>query len=96
VEAELGRGPLAHGFADDERWTLARIKTLIGGLFHIGYTIEEVGKLLHRHGWSVQVPVQRALEGDEEAITAWKEQVWPAVKPGFRRCARGKAHEYEA
>ncbi|TXK38180.1 winged helix-turn-helix domain-containing protein [Nonomuraea sp. C10] len=26
------------------------------GLLHIGYTIEGMGKLLHRHGWSVQVP----------------------------------------
>ncbi|MEV6150584.1 winged helix-turn-helix domain-containing protein [Nonomuraea sp. NPDC052129] len=87
LEAELARGPLTHGFADDQRWTLARIKTLIGRLFHLGYTIEGVGKLLHRHGWSVQVPVQRALERDEEAITAWKEQVWPAVKPPRRTWA---------
>ncbi|WP_281287096.1 winged helix-turn-helix domain-containing protein [Nonomuraea turkmeniaca] len=63
LEAELERGPLAHGFAEDQRWTLSRVKTLIGQLFHLGYTIEGVGKLLHRHGWSVQVPLQRALEG---------------------------------
>ncbi|MEV1240756.1 winged helix-turn-helix domain-containing protein [Nonomuraea sp. NPDC050022] len=87
VEAELGRGPLAHGFANDQRWTLARIKTLIGKLFHVGYTIEGVGKLLHRHGWSVQVPVKCALERDEEAITAWKEQVWLAIKPPRRTWA---------
>jgi hypothetical protein len=38
VEAELRRGPLAHGFAGDQRWTLVRIKILIGWLLHIGYT----------------------------------------------------------
>ncbi|WP_327588236.1 winged helix-turn-helix domain-containing protein [Nonomuraea sp. NBC_00507] len=38
---------------------------LIGRLFRIGNTIEGVGKLLHRHGWSVQVPIRRALERDE-------------------------------
>src|SRR5690242_11961029 len=27
LERELRRGPLAHGFADDQRWTLVRIKT---------------------------------------------------------------------
>ena len=27
---ELQRGPLAHGFEDDQRWTLKRIKLLIG------------------------------------------------------------------
>jgi transposase len=61
---------LAHGFGDDQRWTLARVKTLIGKLFHIGYTIEGVSKLLRRHGWSVQVPARRALERDEQAIAA--------------------------
>jgi putative transposase len=36
LELELRKGPLAHGFADDHRWTLGRIKTLIGKLFHVG------------------------------------------------------------
>jgi transposase len=36
----LRRGPLVHGFADDQRWTLGRIRTLIGRLFHVGYTVE--------------------------------------------------------
>jgi len=52
LEAELRRGPLAHGFADDQRWTLSRIKTLIGRLFRVGYTVEGTWKLLRRHGWS--------------------------------------------
>nr|WP_150135277.1 helix-turn-helix domain-containing protein [Streptomyces hyaluromycini] len=38
LEAELKRGPLTHGFSDDQRWTLGRIKTLTGRLFHKGYT----------------------------------------------------------
>jgi transposase len=38
LEQELKKGPLAHGFAGDQRWTLGRIKTLIGKLFHVGYT----------------------------------------------------------
>ncbi|WP_433432938.1 helix-turn-helix domain-containing protein [Nonomuraea sp. CA-141351] len=46
-----------------------------------------MGKLLHRHGWSVQVPARRALERDEEAIAAWKEQVWPVVKASERTWA---------
>ncbi|WUO43928.1 helix-turn-helix domain-containing protein [Streptomyces sp. NBC_00285] len=41
LEAELERGPLAYGFSDDQRWTLGRIKTLIGRLFHRGYTMLE-------------------------------------------------------
>ncbi|MEU9245909.1 IS630 family transposase [Streptomyces sp. NPDC048385] len=33
LERELERGPLVHGWTD-QRWTLARVKTLIGRLFH--------------------------------------------------------------
>jgi transposase len=84
LEAELKRGPLAHGFSDDQRWTLGRIKTLIGRLFHKGYTIQGVAKLLKRHGWSCQVPVRHAIERDEEAIEMWKDEVWPRLK-GQRR-----------
>jgi transposase len=80
LEAELRRGPLAHGFADDQRWTLVRIKTLIGRLFHVGYTVEGVWKLMRRHGWSCQVPVRQALERDEAAIAMWKSEVWPEIK----------------
>ncbi|MCK2213356.1 winged helix-turn-helix domain-containing protein [Actinomadura sp. ATCC 31491] len=84
LDAELKRGPLAWGHVEDQCWTLGRVKTLIGRLFHIGYTIEGVGKLLHRHGWSVQVPARRAMERDEEAVALWKAEVWPAAKPPRR------------
>ncbi|WP_327347836.1 winged helix-turn-helix domain-containing protein [Streptomyces europaeiscabiei] len=80
LEAELKRGPLAHGFTDDQRWTLGRIKTLIGRLFHKGYTIQGVAKLLKRHGWSCQVPVRHAIERDGEAIEMWKDEVWPRLE----------------
>jgi hypothetical protein len=36
LDAELRRRPLWLGCADDQRWTLGRIKTLIGRLFHAG------------------------------------------------------------
>ncbi|WP_406729400.1 winged helix-turn-helix domain-containing protein [Streptomyces sp. GD-15H] len=48
LKAELKRGPLAHGFTDDQRWTLGRIKTLIGRLFRKGCTVQGVAKLLRR------------------------------------------------
>ncbi|MGP4104667.1 winged helix-turn-helix domain-containing protein [Nonomuraea sp. KM90] len=56
LRAELQRGPLAWGYGENQRWTPMRIKTLTGRLFHIGYTIEGMGSLMHRHCWSVQVP----------------------------------------
>jgi transposase len=40
--------------------------------------------LLHRIGWSVQVPARQAAERDEAAVAAWKEADWPVLK-GRRR-----------
>ncbi|WP_131770587.1 winged helix-turn-helix domain-containing protein [Candidatus Protofrankia californiensis] len=89
LEAELGRGPVAHGWDDGRGWTLLRVKTLIGRLFHLGYTVPGVGELLHRHGWSVQQPVRRALERDTAAVQVWKDEVWPQVQGSRRTWAPG-------
>jgi hypothetical protein len=42
LDRELERGPPAHGWAD-QRWTPTRIRTLIGRLFHVSYTVEAPG-----------------------------------------------------
>nr|WP_308433437.1 winged helix-turn-helix domain-containing protein [Streptomyces alanosinicus] len=68
LERELERGPLAHGWAD-QRWTLARVKTLIGRMFHVSCTVEGTWRLLKRHGWSRQQPTRRAIERDDDAGT---------------------------
>ncbi|GIH77114.1 helix-turn-helix domain-containing protein [Planobispora longispora] len=83
-EAELKRGTLAHGVADDQHWTLSRIKTVIGRMFHLGYTVQGVAKLLRRHGWSAQIPLRRAVERDEEVIGVWQEKERPRAKPSRR------------
>lgn len=86
LERELERGPLAHGW-DDQRWTLARVKTLIGRMFHVSYTVEGTWVLLKRHGWSWQQPARRAIERDDAAVELWKKETWPRVKAP-RRPAR--------
>ncbi|MER7207863.1 winged helix-turn-helix domain-containing protein [Streptosporangium sp. NPDC000239] len=73
LEAALTQGPVAHGW-DDQRWTPARIRRVIGRMFHLTYSLPGVWKLLRRHGWSCQVPARRVVERDEEAIAAWKTQ----------------------
>ncbi|MDT0347744.1 winged helix-turn-helix domain-containing protein [Streptomyces sp. DSM 44938] len=88
LERELERGPLAHGW-EDQRWTLARIKTLIGRLFHVSYTVEGTWRLLKRHGWSCQQPARRAIERDETAVEVWKKEVWPEIKGPRRTAALG-------
>ncbi|MCX4808870.1 winged helix-turn-helix domain-containing protein [Streptomyces sp. NBC_01214] len=79
LEAELAKGPAAHGW-EDQRWTLARVKTVIGRRFHLTYTIQGVRKLLVRNGWSCQVPGRRAMERDDEAVAGWVKEVWSCAE----------------
>jgi transposase len=89
--AELEAGPAAYGFAEDQCWTQARIAEVIAVRFAVGYTPAVVGYLLHRMGWSVQVPVRRAAERDEQAVAAWRDEQWPAIKGRRRPWGRGCA-----
>jgi transposase len=40
----------------------------------VDYTLAGLDLLLHRIGWSVQVPARSAAEPDEAAITAWRRR----------------------
>ncbi len=75
----LQRGALVAGFPT-ERWTQARVRALILRQFGIAYHSAFVGRLLHRLGWTVQLPESRARERDEAAIRAWLRQDWPRIK----------------
>jgi transposase len=76
----LDEGPAAHGFGVDQRWTLARVSDLIARMFHTRYTLRGTANVLHRLGFSVQVPKHRAVERDEQAIELWRREAWPAGK----------------
>ena len=73
LRAALDQGPAAWGWAEDQRWTLERVTTLIRRLFHVRYTLRGTSYLLHRMGFTPQVPVHRAAERDEAAIAAWRD-----------------------
>lgn len=75
----LDEGPLAHGW-DDARWTLARVAEVIERRFGVSYTLRGVSYLLHRLGYSQQVPTRRAIERDPEAIATWHRRRWPSVR----------------
>ncbi|MFJ8801005.1 winged helix-turn-helix domain-containing protein [Streptomyces sp. NPDC102487] len=90
LDAELAKGPVAHGWPD-QRWTLSRIKTVIGRRFHKSYTLQGVRKLLIRHGFSCQVPARRALERDEEQVTGWVKETWQHVEGPRRRSTPGSS-----
>jgi hypothetical protein len=74
----LEAGPAAGGW-DDQCWTLPRIAEVVHERFGVDYTLAGLDLLLHRLGWSVQVPARRAAERDEEQISAWREKSWPAI-----------------
>jgi transposase len=80
LRAALEGGPAAWGWDQDQRWTLARVTTLIARLFHARYTLRGTSYLLHRLGFTPQVPVHRAAERDEQAIAAWRTTTWVKLR----------------
>uniref|UniRef100_UPI0027E4E087 winged helix-turn-helix domain-containing protein n=1 Tax=Streptomyces spectabilis TaxID=68270 RepID=UPI0027E4E087 len=51
----MARGRAEHGW-EDQRWTLARIRSLIVFAFGLDVSPAAVARLMHRHGWSWQSP----------------------------------------
>ena len=80
LRAALEAGPAAHGWAQDQRWTLARATSLAARLFGVSYTLRGMSFLLHRIGYSPQVPVHRAVERDEAAIAGWRAVTWAKAR----------------
>jgi transposase len=88
LEAVLEVGPAACGYSD-QCWTLARIADQVWRRFGVEYTLAGMDVLLHRLGWSVQVPARRAAERDEAKVAAWREEAWPVVRRRRRTWAPG-------
>src|SRR5215472_5031495 len=89
LQTVLDAGPAAWGWVEDQCWTLARIAELARRRFKVTYTLAGLDLLLHRIGWSVQVPARQATERNEEQITFWKEETWPVIKGRRRTWAPG-------
>ena len=88
LQALLEAGPAVWGW-DDQCWTLARIAEVAQKRFGVEYTVAGLDLLLHRMGWSVQVPARQAAERDEEQVIAWREESWPEIKGPRRTWAPG-------
>ena len=91
LQERLEAGPAAAGYVEDQRWTLPRVVKLIATMCHVRYSIKGASLLLHRMGWTPQMPSHRAVERDEAAIVAWRQHQWPAVKGSRAGWARGSA-----
>jgi transposase len=83
----LAQGPEAFGF-EGNAWTLPRVAKLIQREFGVRHHPAHVSKILRRCGWSIQKPIVRGHERDEEAISRWKEEQGPEPRKssGTRLC----------
>jgi transposase len=79
----LLRGARASGY-DNDLWTCPRVLGVIQQRFGVTYHVDYIGTLLHKLGWSVQKPEQRARERDEAEIQRWRKEEWPRIKKGAR------------
>ncbi len=87
----LLRGPEALGY-QTPLWTCPRVAHLIESEFHIRYHEGHVWKLLVSLGWSPQRPTGRARERNQEAVAAWQQKRWPAIKKKpAKRAARSSS-----
>ncbi|MFI6295931.1 winged helix-turn-helix domain-containing protein [Nonomuraea sp. NPDC050790] len=71
------------------RWRA--LPSVSGRLFHVSYTPRGISYLLHRLGWSPQVPQRRAAERNEEQVATWVKETWPLVEQRRGIRTRGSA-----
>lgn len=69
--AWLGRGPALDAGTGDtvDRRVVPRV-----------YTLHGTSYLLHRMGWTPQIPRHRAVERDEDEVTTWRTETWAKVR----------------
>lgn len=75
----LWHGAEAYGFRG-EVWTCTRVAQVIEWEFGICYHKDHVSRLLKDLGWTPQIPITRAIQRDEAAITRWRVEVWPELR----------------
>ena len=79
LPAVRARGAEAYGFVGDV-WTTKRVAAIIKREFGVSYHPAHVSRLVRHEGLSLQKPVVRATQRNEDAIRAWQTQTWPALE----------------
>jgi transposase len=75
----LWHGAEAYGFRG-EVWTCTRVAQVIEWELGICYHKDRVSRLLKDLGWTAPIPITRAVQRDEAAITRWRVEVWPELR----------------
>lgn len=84
LQGLLAPGAEAYGYRG-QVWTTKRVAEVIWRTFGVSYHPAHVSRLLRSVRLSVQQPTLRATQRDEQAIAAWKDQRWPALKKRLPR-----------
>jgi transposase len=79
IPALLAKGAEAYGFRGN-LWTRRRVAVVLQREFGVNHSLQHVGTLLRRCGWSRQKPIRRARQRDEAAIAAWPQTRWKSLK----------------
>jgi transposase len=94
-EAELLKGPEAHGFANN-LWTLKRMAEVLKQACGVSVHSRYVWHLMRALNWSPQRPQTKARERDEQAIGKWKRYTWAAIKKKPARKSAGSSSRMKA
>jgi transposase len=79
IPAMLAKGAPAYGFRG-EVWNSRRLEQVIKQEFGVSYHPDHCGYLVRKMGYSMQKPVERATQRDEQAIEHWKVHHWSQLK----------------
>jgi transposase len=66
-------------------WTRAAVVALIGREYDVVVSLTTVGRYLKAWGFSVQKPVRRAYERNDDAIARWLKTEYPAIVRDAKR-----------
>lgn len=80
----LAPGAEAYGYRG-QVWTTKRVAEVIERTFGVRYHPAHVSRLLRAERLSVQHPIEQATQRDEQAIVAWRNEQWPALKKRLPR-----------
>jgi transposase len=80
----LAKGAEHYGFLG-EVWTQDRVRAVIQRVFGVSYHRDHIGRILKAINWSVQKPIERATQRDDEEIERWKDEKWPEIKKKQKR-----------
>lgn len=80
----IGKDPRQFQF-DSALWTRKIVGQLIHDRFGVEMTPQGIGKLLRRLGFSPQRPLYRAYQQSPDAVAAWREVRFPAIRAQAKR-----------